>query len=120
MPVEGLGAIVEETGGPVRVEPIVLEDPGPGEVLIRLSASGICHSDRWAIDNGNWGASFPMLLGHEGAGVVEAHERLEHARQEFGRYSDSSVTHSKNDFLAIAVAVQPDLPSGVGVLRGVH
>jgi S-(hydroxymethyl)mycothiol dehydrogenase len=70
MPVEGLGAIVEQTGGPVRVEPIVLEDPGPGEVLIRLSASGVCHSDRWAIDNGNWGASFPMLLGHEGAGLV--------------------------------------------------
>jgi Zn-dependent alcohol dehydrogenase len=69
--IEGLGAVVEELGGPVRVEPILVAPPGPGEVRIRLAASGVCHSDHWAIHNGNWGAPFPMLLGHEGAGVVQ-------------------------------------------------
>jgi S-(hydroxymethyl)mycothiol dehydrogenase len=69
---EAIGAVVERVGGPVRVEPLDLDPPGPGEVLVRILASGVCHSDHWAIANGNWGAPFPMLLGHEGAGVVEA------------------------------------------------
>ncbi len=69
---EGLGAVVEEAGGPVRVEAILIDDPGPGEVLVRIAASGVCHSDHWAVENGNWGVPFPMLLGHEGAGHVEA------------------------------------------------
>jgi Zn-dependent alcohol dehydrogenase len=71
MPVtDAYGAVVEEAGGPLRVEPILIDPPGPGEVLVRIVASGICHSDHWAMQNGNWGAPFPMLLGHEGAGVV--------------------------------------------------
>lgn len=69
---DGLGAVVDRRGGAIRVEPVVVEDPGPGEVLVRLAASGVCHSDVWAIEHGNWGAPWPMLLGHEGAGVVEA------------------------------------------------
>jgi len=68
--IEGLGAVVERVGGPVRVEPILVEPPGPDEVRVRVVASGVCHSDHWAIAHGNWGAPFPMLLGHEGAGVV--------------------------------------------------
>ena len=48
-----------------------IDPPGPGEVLVRVVASGVCHSDLWAIEHGNWGAPFPMLLGHEGAGIVE-------------------------------------------------
>jgi len=66
------GAVVEAVGAPVRVEPILIDPPGPGEVLVRIVASGVCHSDHWAIANGNWGAPFPMLLGHEGAGIVVA------------------------------------------------
>jgi S-(hydroxymethyl)mycothiol dehydrogenase len=69
--VEGLGAVVEEIGGPIRIESIVVDPPGPDEVRVRLAASGVCHSDHWAVRNGNWGAPFPMLLGHEGAGTVE-------------------------------------------------
>lgn len=69
--IEGLGAVVEALGGPVRVEPILVDPPGPDEVRVRMTASGVCHSDRWAIDHGNWGVPFPMLLGHEGAGVVQ-------------------------------------------------
>jgi S-(hydroxymethyl)mycothiol dehydrogenase len=68
---EAVGAVVDRTGGRIRIEPIEIDPPGPGEVLVRLGASGICHSDHWAIRHGNWGAPFPMLLGHEGAGVVE-------------------------------------------------
>jgi S-(hydroxymethyl)mycothiol dehydrogenase len=72
MPTEGFGAVVEHPNGAIRVEPIVIDDPGPGEVLVRIAASGVCHSDVWAIEHGNWGAPWPMLLGHEGAGAVEA------------------------------------------------
>jgi S-(hydroxymethyl)mycothiol dehydrogenase len=69
---EAIGAVVERAGGPVRVEALDIDPPGAGEVLVRILASGVCHSDHWAIENGNWGAPFPMLLGHEGAGVIEA------------------------------------------------
>jgi S-(hydroxymethyl)mycothiol dehydrogenase len=69
--IEGVGAVVSSIGDPVRLEPIRIEPPGSGEVRVRLAASGVCHSDHWAIHNGNWGAPFPMILGHEGAGVVE-------------------------------------------------
>lgn len=69
---QALGAIVEDVGAPVRIEAIEVDDPGPGEVLVRVVANGVCHSDHWAIHHGNWGEPFPMLLGHEGAGYVEA------------------------------------------------
>jgi Zn-dependent alcohol dehydrogenase len=69
---EARGAVVEEVDGAVHVEPILIEPPGRGEVLVRIVASGVCHSDVWAVEHGNWGAPFPMVLGHEGAGVVEA------------------------------------------------
>ena len=48
-----------------------LAPPGPGEVLVRLGASGVCHSDYNAID-GTAETRCPAVLGHEGAGVVEA------------------------------------------------
>jgi S-(hydroxymethyl)mycothiol dehydrogenase len=69
---EGYGAVVDRAAGSISVEPILIDDPGPGEVLVRLAASGVCHSDVWAIEHGNWGAPWPMLLGHEGAGIVDA------------------------------------------------
>ncbi len=68
---DAFGAVVDTIGGRIRVEPIEVDPPGPGEVLVRIVASGVCHSDHWAMRNGNWGAPFPMLLGHEGAGVAE-------------------------------------------------
>lgn len=45
--------------------------PGPNEVLVKLAASGVCHSDLHALD-GDWETPFPLVLGHEGAGVVVA------------------------------------------------
>jgi S-(hydroxymethyl)mycothiol dehydrogenase len=65
-------AIVDRRSARAAIEPIAMDDPGPGEVLVRLAASGVCHSDLWAIENGNWGdVAWPFILGHEGAGIVE-------------------------------------------------
>jgi S-(hydroxymethyl)mycothiol dehydrogenase len=65
------GVVVRGRGAPAHIEPIAIDEPEDGEVLVRVVANGVCHSDLWAIQNGNWGSPFPMLLGHEGAGVVE-------------------------------------------------
>jgi S-(hydroxymethyl)mycothiol dehydrogenase len=71
VPRDAMGAVVDEAGGGVRIEELQIDPPGRDEVLVRMVASGVCHSDLWAIEHGNWGAPFPMLLGHEGAGIVE-------------------------------------------------
>jgi Zn-dependent alcohol dehydrogenase len=63
-------AVLERTAGPMEVTELELAAPGPGEVLVRLHASGVCHSDQNAID-GTSETRCPAVLGHEGAGVVE-------------------------------------------------
>jgi Zn-dependent alcohol dehydrogenase len=63
-------AVLEQTGGPLTVCELDLAPPGPGEVLVRLHASGVCHSDQNAID-GTAATRCPAVLGHEGAGIVE-------------------------------------------------
>lgn len=55
---------------PLRVQEIELEPPGQGEVLVRIAAAGLCHSDLSVI-NGDRPRPLPMVLGHEAAGVVE-------------------------------------------------
>jgi Zn-dependent alcohol dehydrogenase len=64
-------AVLERTGGPLTVTELDLAEPGPGEVRVRLHASGVCHSDQNAID-GTAETRCPAVLGHEGAGIVEA------------------------------------------------
>jgi NDMA-dependent alcohol dehydrogenase len=64
-------AILEEVNAPLAVEDVELADPGPGEVVVRLHASGVCHSD-WNVVSGATPNPLPAVLGHEGAGVVEA------------------------------------------------
>ncbi len=59
------------TGATLEVREVELAGPGPGEVLVRLLASGVCHSDLNAVD-GTSATRCPAVLGHEGAGVVEA------------------------------------------------
>ena len=56
---------------PVTVETIEIGEPGPGEVLVRITAAGLCHSDL-SIINGDRPRPMPMVLGHEAAGVVES------------------------------------------------
>jgi S-(hydroxymethyl)mycothiol dehydrogenase len=58
--------------GAIALEEIRVEAPGPGEVLVRIEATGVCHSDLHVIEEDGWGHSFPILLGHEGAGTVES------------------------------------------------
>ena len=58
------------TSKPLEIAEIELAPPGPGEVLVRMRAAGLCHSDLSVID-GNRPRPMPMVLGHEGAGVVE-------------------------------------------------
>ncbi len=56
---------------PLRIEELTLDPPGEGEVLVRIAAAGLCHSDLSVID-GNRPRPLPMALGHEGAGVIAA------------------------------------------------
>lgn len=54
---------------PLEFETLLLDDPGPGEVLVRVAAASLCHSDLSVI-NGSRPRPLPMVLGHEGSGVV--------------------------------------------------
>jgi len=72
MPYEGRAALLNEAGREAEVEDVTVDNPGPGEVLVRIAASGVCHTDLTVKNlNGN-GMAFPIVLGHEGAGYVEA------------------------------------------------
>jgi len=62
-------AILWEQGQALSVEPAVLDAPGPGEVLVEVKAAGVCHSDLHPA-RGDWPAKTPLVLGHEGAGIV--------------------------------------------------
>ncbi len=64
--------VLREPGRPVGVETVTLAPPRRGEVLVRVAAAGVCHSDVHLADGLLGGGRFPMVLGHEGAGVVEA------------------------------------------------
>ena len=64
--------VLHEPGSAPSVEEVLLDPPGPGEVLVRVAAAGVCHTDLHLAE-GHLGAErFPIVPGHEGAGVVEA------------------------------------------------
>jgi S-(hydroxymethyl)glutathione dehydrogenase/alcohol dehydrogenase len=63
-------AVLRGVNERISLEDVELAAPGPGEVLVRLEASGVCHSD-WNVITGATPNPFPVVLGHEGAGVVE-------------------------------------------------
>jgi S-(hydroxymethyl)glutathione dehydrogenase / alcohol dehydrogenase len=65
-------AVLEEFGAPLVVQEIDLADPKPGEVLVRLVACGVCHTDLYTASGADPSGYAPAVLGHEGAGVVEA------------------------------------------------
>jgi S-(hydroxymethyl)glutathione dehydrogenase / alcohol dehydrogenase len=65
-------AVLREIGRPLEIEELEIAEPGVGEVMVRLAASGTCHSDLHII-NGEWAETRrPIVLGHEGAGEVVA------------------------------------------------
>ncbi|MFF2503153.1 S-(hydroxymethyl)mycothiol dehydrogenase [Streptomyces sp. NPDC058067] len=65
------GVIARAKGEPVRIETIVVPDPGPGEAVVKIQACGVCHTDLHYREGGI-NDEFPFLLGHEAAGIVEA------------------------------------------------
>jgi Zn-dependent alcohol dehydrogenase len=64
--------VLREPGRPVAVEEVELDPPKADEVLVRVAAAGVCHSDVRLADGELGEGRWPMVLGHEGAGVVEA------------------------------------------------
>jgi propanol-preferring alcohol dehydrogenase len=73
MPVTGRAAVAYEFKKPLRLDEVRFADPGPDEVLVRVRATGVCHTDLHAMD-GDWPMKpqLPIIPGHEGVGVVVA------------------------------------------------
>jgi S-(hydroxymethyl)glutathione dehydrogenase/alcohol dehydrogenase len=65
-------AVLEEFAQPLHVTEVELAEPGPGEVLVRLEACGVCHTDTYTASGADPSGYAPTVLGHEGAGIVEA------------------------------------------------
>src|SRR5471030_582606 len=64
-------AVLEEFGAPLVVQELSLAEPRAGEVLVRLAACGVCHTDLYTASGADPSGYAPTVLGHEGAGVVE-------------------------------------------------
>lgn len=64
-------ALLREVNGPLTIERLTIDTPAPDEVLVKVMASGLCHSDLHVIE-GNIPQTFPVVMGHEASGVVEA------------------------------------------------
>ncbi|WP_080793167.1 S-(hydroxymethyl)mycothiol dehydrogenase [Corynebacterium pacaense] len=64
------GIIAREKGAPVEKTTIIVPDPGPNDVIVRIQACGVCHTDL-AYRDGDISDEFPFLLGHEAAGIVD-------------------------------------------------
>ncbi len=64
-------AVLEEFGKPLSVQEVDLQEPAAGEVLVRLEACGVCHTDLYTASGADPSGYAPAVLGHEGAGVVE-------------------------------------------------
>jgi S-(hydroxymethyl)glutathione dehydrogenase/alcohol dehydrogenase len=64
-------AVLEEFGRPLAVQELDLAEPKAGEVLVRLEACGVCHTDLYTASGADPSGYAPTVLGHEGAGVVE-------------------------------------------------
>lgn len=72
MPRRMRAAVLREPGHAVTVEEVELDAPKAGEVLVRIAAAGVCHSDVRLADGDLGPGKWPAVMGHEGAGVVEA------------------------------------------------
>ena len=71
MPQQVRGVIARAEGKPVEIATITIPDPGPGEVIVKVAACGVCHTDL-TYREGGINDEFPFLLGHEAAGFVES------------------------------------------------
>ena len=64
-------AVLERFGAPLEIQEVELAEPKAGEVLVRLAACGVCHTDLYTASGADPSGYAPAVLGHEGAGVVE-------------------------------------------------
>lgn len=64
-------AIVKEKGSDFELKKVLLDEPASDEVLVKIVATGICHTDLVARDFVMGSPNFPVILGHEGAGIIE-------------------------------------------------
>ena len=71
MATTGLAAVTSKFHEPLSIQEMVFPDPDPNEVLVKINATGVCHTDLHAVD-GDWPVkpSLPLIPGHEGVGVV--------------------------------------------------
>src|ERR1700748_2120430 len=63
-------AVARQAGQPLSLETVELAGPKPGEVLVEIKATGICHTDEFTLSGADPEGIFPSILGHEGAGIV--------------------------------------------------
>ncbi|MCP5178528.1 MAG: S-(hydroxymethyl)glutathione dehydrogenase/class III alcohol dehydrogenase [Pseudomonadales bacterium] len=63
-------AVAHAAGKPLVIEKVTLAGPGPGECLVEIKATGICHTDAYTLSGADPEGLFPAILGHEGAGIV--------------------------------------------------
>ena len=63
-------AIATQAGKPLVIEEVDLDGPQPGEVLVEIKATGVCHTDAFTLSGDDPEGAFPAILGHEGAGIV--------------------------------------------------
>ncbi|WP_286978155.1 alcohol dehydrogenase catalytic domain-containing protein, partial [Pseudomonas sp.] len=73
MPQTMKAAVVHTFGEPLRIEEVKVPMPGPGQILVKIEATGVCHTDLHAAE-GDWPVkpSLPFIPGHEGVGYVAA------------------------------------------------
>src|SRR5476651_269293 len=64
-------AVAFEADKPLSIEEVDLEGPKSGEVLVRIVATGVCHTDAFTLSGADPEGVFPAILGHEGGGIVE-------------------------------------------------
>jgi S-(hydroxymethyl)glutathione dehydrogenase/alcohol dehydrogenase len=64
-------AVAYQAGKPLVIEEVELEGPKAGEVLVEIKASGVCHTDEFTLSGADPEGLFPVIFGHEGAGVVQ-------------------------------------------------
>lgn len=67
--VDARAVLIDEAGGELRDATVVLPPPGPGQVVVRIAAAGVCHSDL-SLSSGALGQPLPAVLGHEASGVI--------------------------------------------------
>ena len=99
-------AVLHEPGAPLAVEELTLEPPRAGEVRVRVEAAGVCHSD-YHYMTGDLRCPLPVVVGHEGAGVVEAVGDGRRARR--ARRSGRAAVAAALRALPYCVAGQPVL-----------